>query len=122
LFAGAILAGSSIFLLSEVLTGGDYDKWLNLTCASSIIFVIICLLDLKFHPSPFIMPAIAGLYSRNFYLVVVALGLVLPIVTGILYSYEIRHDLLCITAVGSLIALLEYERLWIKAGQLAPLS
>ncbi|MBI4243713.1 MAG: 4Fe-4S dicluster domain-containing protein [Planctomycetes bacterium] len=123
LLVAALLAGSCLMMFSNMAIGTQYTQWFNLKCALSIVYVLICLSDLKRHTSQQVRHSLPHLFNLKFFIIVFTLGLITPVSTWFLHHFITESTLLALFAgMGALIAMLEYERLWIKAGQSVPLS
>ncbi len=116
LFA-ALVAGSAVFVL---LKGGLY---FDVLAISSALLFSINVLDHATHHVGHSKRASAYLLGASFYFFVVLAGFVLPV--GLWFAHSLfGYDSVTpvIASIGSLVGLLEYERLWIKAGQSVSLS
>lgn len=123
LLIAALVAGSASLVLSSIALKIVYAIWLDLLVLSLTLFISFTVLDIATHSTPQIRKVLPHFLNQSFYYVVVFIGFIVPLSLWVVESM-LRTGIYIpvVISLCALVSLFEYERLWIKAGQSAPLS
>ncbi len=122
----SVMAGAAIFALVSLVT--DLDSWMGLLKMTMIVALVVNLFTMiteltMTHPSTAAHAVVAmitkGRYKNLFWVVVVVLGNVLPLVLLLVAPSAM---LLVVSAVLVLIGIYATEKIWIEAPQRVPLA
>jgi hypothetical protein len=127
----SVMAGAAIFALVTLFT--DLNSWIGLLKMTLVIALVVNLFTMiteltMTHPSTaahtVVLMITKGRYKNLFWMVVVVLGNVLPLVLLSFRGIEesIGSMVLIISAVLVLIGIYATEKIWIEAPQRIPLA
>lgn len=131
LLVHAVIAGDAVLMLAAIWTRSSRAVALF----GSAVLGIFCIISLAMILAEITLPHVSedvalavealtrGELSGRFWLLAIGLGLVVPIVlTALAWSRVVRPDVIGFAAALALAGVWWFEELWVRAGQIVPLS
>jgi formate-dependent nitrite reductase membrane component NrfD len=123
LLIAAVVAGSAAMTIACAALGESHRIYFDVLCISATLNFFLIFLDMVTHHTLQTSKALPSLLSLSFHLLVAFVGFVLPLAMWVIAQSAVTSLFPpIVAALGALVGLGEYERLWIKAGQVVPLS